>query len=856
MSDETTLVIKRWKWNPELFFTEALGVEPSNQQREGLRAVAELVEAKWLHGEGQKLTKRQAELAKKIGLSIASGHNCHGAGTRVMMYDGSTKAVEDVEEGDLLMGDDETEREVLELYRGEDELYRVEYPDGESYDVNSEHSLCLVATQSHGKQKVGEINEVPMREYVKKSNRWKRTNVGYRVGIKDWPYYNHNLQIPPYVLGIWLGDGAEKHTTLFGIDPEPIAAWKAWGDSLGLKYRKRSDKEHHLNNLWNNHGLKLFRHYSLIGNKHIPKQYMFAPLEDRRELLAGLIDTDGYLEYTGIRFSIIQKRRHLAEQIVFLARSLGHHATIREKNKSWSWNGEKKAGTYYEVGITRGIHDIPTRIPRKRAQKSERGRKLHFNFSVRSMGKGKYYGFEVDGNHRYLLSDFTVTRNTGKDKFLAGVYLWFLTCFPYAKGLVTGPNFATLKSVLWHEFRKITRTSTVRGENAGWLTQLFEIQHDKLIHKHSNGESYVEARTANVKGSSEEQGEALAGRHEKYLLLSVDEASGVPDGVFRPLEGAMAGRVNFAILIGNMTRNSGYFYDTHYKHQDFWVTLRWDTEMTNLDEVSKGETKCQALVNFYERKYGRDSNAFRVRIKGLPPTSDADALIPRDWVMRAIGRDVRASEFTPLAFGVDVAYSGDDDSTIIKRRGPEVYTPRQYHGIDNMALVGWVAREYSDEKPEHIFVDTIGIGHGVWSRLREMSYPVHAVVVSEKADDERYGNKRNELWWRVREAFEAGAITLPECRCHVLGEDKFGGICVNCQLVEELSAQKCHPPNSAGQIRVLSKKEMKKLGYSSPNLADALCLTYAMNLEYAPDVDYDPANDGAVPPPVCDMTGY
>lgn len=447
--------------------------------------------------------------------------------------------------------------------------------------------------------------------------------------------------------------------------------------------------------------------------------------------------------------------------------------------------------------------------------------------------------------------------NTGKDCWLAGLLIWWEFCWPEgAKCLVTGPNMSTIRSVLWHEFRKQIRNSKFMGEQPGWLVPFFEIQQDRLIRKDTDLLSYVEARTANVEGSADAQGEALAGRHEKYMILAVDEASGVPDGVFKPIEGAMAGRVNFAILIGNMTRNTGYFYDTHFKHKEFWVTQRWDSEESNLDSISGGATDIAGLVSFYERKYGRDSNAFRVRIKGLPPTSDADAFIPRDWILRAIGRDLKCGEMTPMSFGVDVAYSGVDTSAIIRRQGPKVYEPLEFHGVDNMALVGWVVREFSVHKPEHIFVDTIGIGHGVWSRLREMNYPVHAVVVSEKAHEDRLGNKRNELWNKVRDAFEGGAISLPECKCSELGADKRHGMCVNCQLVEELAAQKCHPPDSGGVIRVWSKAEMKSKGYESPNLADALCLTYSINVDYAPEMQYEFDVNDLTYRPVDSVTGY
>jgi uncharacterized protein (UPF0297 family) len=413
----------------------------------------------------------------------------------------------------------------------------------------------------------------------------------------------------------------------------------------------------------------------------------------------------------------------------------------------------------------------------------------------------------------------------GKDFSLAIVLLWLLVVWSApenpATALVTGPNFSTLKSVLWKEFRRHIRQGRLLGGEPGWLTRIFDIQSDKIIHKELPGESFIEARTASVTGSAEEQGEALAGRHEKYMILAVDEASGVPDGVFRPIEGAMTGAVNFGILIGNMTRNSGYFYETHNKYARFWAHKRFSTEESNLDGIT-GDRGCESLVTKYDEKYGRDSNAFRVRIQGLPPTAEDDVLIPWEWIERAIDRNLTVSQDDPFTFGVDVAWLGRDRSTICKRRGPKVEEIQEFHGIDPMQLVGWVVRNYSEEKekgeaPQAIYVDTIGMGAGVYTRLREQGYPAVSVVVSETANDKtQFGNKRNELWHTLRKQFQDGTISIPN------DED----------LIDELSSMKVHPPDSSGVIRVFSKAELRKQGRNSPDKADSLCLTYAGGSRY------------------------
>ena len=480
--------------------------------------------------------------------------------------------------------------------------------------------------------------------------------------------------------------------------------------------------------------------------------------------------------------------------------------------KSWHFNPRKFAvdGLGYTLSNQQvEFLDLVGDLFRAKYKKS-RGESL----SVVERSLAEKWGVSVASGH-----------GIGKDFSLAIILLWLQVAWSSADhpatSLVTGPNFSTLKSVLWKAFRRHIRQGKLLGGQEGWLARIFEIQSDKVLHKELKGEAFIEARTASVTGSAEEQGEALAGRHEQYMILAVDEASGVPDGVFRPIEGAMTGRVNFGILIGNMTRNSGYFYETHNKYARFWATRRFSTEDSNLDSIT-GEGGCAGLVQKYEDKYGRDSNAFRVRIQGLPPTSEDDVLIPWEWIERAIDRPLQVAHDDPFCFGVDVAWLGRDRSTICKRRGPKVEEIQEFHGIDPMQLVGWVVRNYSDEKekgeaPQSIFVDTIGMGAGVFTRLREQGYPAESVVVSETANNkEQFGNKRNELWHTLRQQFQDGTISIPN------DED----------LIDELSSMKVHPPDSSGVIRVFSKAELRKQGRNSPDKADALCLTYAQGARY------------------------
>jgi len=394
---------------------------------------------------------------------------------------------------------------------------------------------------------------------------------------------------------------------------------------------------------------------------------------------------------------------------------------------------------------------------------------------------------------------------TGKDAFLAWVYLWLIFCFPDPKGMVTGPTKHQLDAVLWSEISKWLKKSKIE------LWRHIGIQSDKLYLNGRKDDWFITKRTANVTGGEDEQAETLAGMHDEFMIFAVDEASGVPKGVFRPLEGAQTGLMNFAILVGNMTRSSGYFFDTHFTQtRKYWVVLQWDCEKSNMDEVT-GNLGMSSYVQRIAEKYGKDSNFYRIRVKGEPPVAESDALIPYEWVENAKCREVVPEEYDPVLIGVD-AGAGVDKSAVLIRKGLFVYPIKEYHTRDTMELVGWVCRDSVDFEADAIMVDVIGIGNGVYNRLIELRYPAYPVNVAESSSrKDQFVRLRDELFWNLREIFEKGLIQIPD-------DD---------ELIGELASIK-YKVESSGKIKIESKADMKKRGLHSPNKADSLMLSFYM----------------------------
>ena len=380
--------------------------------------------------------------------SVGTG-KCHAIDTPILMYDGSIKMVQDIMIGDYLMGDDSMPRKVLSLASGKDDLYDIIPVKGDKYTVNSEHILCLKPTnlgiKYHKNNKTNpytacyinkngkncykkfdkredaqlfvdelqkdNIIEIPVNEYLKLPKGIKNNIKGYKVPV-NFPY--REVFFDPYIIGFWLGDGSKRDPVISTQDSKVLHYLFKELPKYNLSLNFQNGYDYRISGIkkGENKMLKALQYYNLINNKHIPNDYKINDKNIRLQLLAGLIDSDGYSDNVG--YEITQKNKILAEGIVYLCRSLGFSANMKQCNKSCMYKGEKKTGLYYRIIISGNeLINIPVKIERKKVQQRlQKKNVLVTGITVNHIGKGDYYGFTLDGNNRYLLGDFTVTHNT------------------------------------------------------------------------------------------------------------------------------------------------------------------------------------------------------------------------------------------------------------------------------------------------------------------------------------------------------------------------------------------------------------------------------------------------------------
>jgi hypothetical protein len=395
---------------------------------------------------------------------------------------------------------------------------------------------------------------------------------------------------------------------------------------------------------------------------------------------------------------------------------------------------------------------------------------------------------------------------TGKDASAAWAVLWFLSTRVNSKVVCTAPTARQLVDILWSEISKWARDSAIQEE--------FIIQSEKIFHKSAPREWWARSVSPSVKADPADQAETLAGFHGDHLLIVVDEASGVEDPVFIPIEGALTQEDNRVMLIGNPTKNKGYFHDTqfHTEISKQWYRLHWDSR--------DSENVKPEYPTYMANKYGLDSNVFRIRVAGEPPLEDERTLIPLWWAEQCIGKEIEVDEEEPIYLGVDVARFGEDSSVVLPRHGMKVLPWLKFQGMNTITLADNIIRTYADVGAEGCAVDVIGVGAGTADYLRKQRMQgLFDVNVSwASSDPSKYALLRDELWWRVKEKCMYGYYSFPDVK--LPGET----LSLGQEIANELSSP-YYEFNRNGAVKVEGKKEMKKRGISSPNIADALCIT-------------------------------
>lgn len=342
---------------------------------------------------------------------------CFAGGTKVLMFDGSQKNIEDIVIGDRVMGPDSTPRTVKRLVAGMGEMFDVIPNRGQSFRCSHNHTLVF-------KNETKQIVKMTVSEYTNRSDRYKKSKVMFRADTITFP--DGSEQAEPWLLGYWLGHGAQSlqdlrvSTNEIQVVAELARIAKKHGLKLNAWASKGESRRSTCQQIAfscdlgkkNNSLLRMFKDLNLNKNRHIPQAYKTSPIECRLQLLAGLIDSNGYackgngkgtIQYTTITET-------LATDVAFVARSLGFAATIAKTHPKSGYGLARNP--VFIVTISGDVQQIPARVEkRKGGVRAGQKNVLHVGFKVVPVGVEDYFGFELEEDPLFLLADFTVVHN-------------------------------------------------------------------------------------------------------------------------------------------------------------------------------------------------------------------------------------------------------------------------------------------------------------------------------------------------------------------------------------------------------------------------------------------------------------
>lgn len=437
------------------------------------------------------------------------------------------------------------------------------------------------------------------------------------------------------------------------------------------------------------------------------------------------------------------------------------------------------------------------------------------------------------GNYRRVALQACV--GPGKSAVLAWAGWWFLGTKgregEHPKGLVTAITKDNLQANLWAEYAKWQQRSP-------FLQQEFEWTSRAIFNRAFPSTWRLEARSWPKTANPEQQGQTFSGLHERNIMVQVDESGNVPPAVLRAAEQALV-RVAFGKLLqaGNPTSLEGMLYAaaTLLRHQWHVIRITGDPDdpkawvhsprlqADHKVDLDEGETclcpTCWARQQI--ETYGRDNPWVKTQILGQFPPASINALLGVEEVEEAMARTYRPEDYNwhEKRLGVDVARFGDDRSVIFPRQGLMTFKPvemRNLRTTDIAARVAAASIRWA-QGDAAIFVDDTGHwGHGVLDQLIVGGYSPMPVVFHAKALNPRYANRRAEMWIEMANWVKRGG-RLPKLP----------------SLVGELTVPTYTFHNGAQIIE--EKDQIKKRLGRSPDVADALALTFAMPDMASPD---------------------
>lgn len=395
-------------------------------------------------------------------------------------------------------------------------------------------------------------------------------------------------------------------------------------------------------------------------------------------------------------------------------------------------------------------------------------------------------------------------KGVGKSTILAWCIWNFIATRPHPKIAVTSISADNLSDGLWSELSKWQQRSD-------FLKNMFTWTKTRVSANDAPETWWISARTWAKAADKSQQANTLAGLHADYLLFVLDEAGGIPDAVMAAAEaGLSTGKETKIMMAGNPTHLEGPLYRACTLERHLW----WVAEITADPNDPKRSPRVD--INWAKQqidKYGADNPWVLVNVFGRFPPASINTLLGPDDVTQAMARGYQEDKynFAQKRLGIDVARFGDDRTIIFPRQGLRAFKPTEMRGARSNEIAARIIKGKAKWESEVEFIDDSGgYGSGVIDFMLQSGHAPYPVNFAGKALDSRYHNIRAEMWFKMAEWVKRGGM-LPKVP----------------ELVRELTVP-TYTFTSSGKFLIEPKDQIKERLQFSPDLADALCLTFAL----------------------------
>lgn len=791
----------------------------------------------------------------------ASSGKCLAPHVPVLMFDGTVKRNDEVRVGDQLMGPDSKPRNVLAANPGRSNMVRIVPEKGDPWECNDDHILTLKRAWSgkSSQKRVGELVDISVKDYLAKGPAFKARFKLVCAGV-DFP--EQPVEFDPRAYGIWLGDGhtgRSMYTCSLKHDPGVAAYLTEYFSGSGYSVSSAQYGEgaaHTISILkrgqQSNPFLDFVRESSGIGKsdktrdgeKRILKRYLTNSRRVRLELLAGIIDSDGYA--AGTYFEVSCKLRGLTDDIAFLARSLGFRVTV--KCRTTLCRGKECVS--YRINILGDVDEIPT-LRKKVVQKTLRNNSDCTSFKVEQLGEGDWYGYTLDGDGRFLLGDFTVTHNT--DFFAVWAIVNFI-CAPYdTMVLVTSTTLKDSRKRIWGSIRDYWQAAPPLPGKL--VDSMGLIRFDDGTGGTSD-KCGITLIAAEKKKEKEAVGK-LIGFKNKRVIVIADEMPELSESILEASASNLSLNPEFQFVgIGNPASRFDAF-GILAKPKNGWQSIspledEWDTERglcirfdgEKSPNVIAGKLiypwiVTQAKLDDAKGRFGENSLAYYRMFRGYwAPTGEDDNIYSETEIITA-GADQDAIWLEPpeKVAALDPSFTNGGDRTAVQfglfgksRDGIPtlMYTHRVLLRDDvtnrKKTRTEQIVQQFKDlceeegVTPFNAAFDKSGAG-GPFGDVVSMlwSQDVLGVQFGGKASElpvsisdstlscDRYVNRVTEIWFGAKELIRTGQLK---------GIDR--------ELAKEMCSRKYTTQKGVGlRMVVESKTDMKARTGESPDLADS-----------------------------------